>query len=156
MLPFYDTWRNRAATVQSAAIPYRRDAAGNLEVLLVTSRRKARWVLPKGNVRAMLPHSSAAREAFEEAGVLGVISDVAIGTYPLGSNASVSLELVKVHAFPLAVNTVLQIWPEMDMRERRWHSSSEAIKVIKDGALRSLMKHFFKTFCEGETNSRSE
>lgn len=156
MLPFYDRWRNRESTVQSAAIPYRRDATGKLEVLLVTSRRKARWVLPKGHVRAMLPHSSAAREAFEEAGVLGEISNVAIGAYPLGSNASASPELVEVHAFPMAVNTVLETWPEMDIRERRWYSASAAISVIKDGALRSVMKHFFKTFRDGEPNIRSE
>jgi 8-oxo-dGTP pyrophosphatase MutT (NUDIX family) len=57
------------AKVQAAAIPYRRDASGTLQVLLVTSKTRGRWVLPKGKVkRGMHPHRAAAMEAFEEAG----------------------------------------------------------------------------------------
>jgi hypothetical protein len=43
--------------MQCAAIPYRRTHAGELEVLLVTSRGKGNWILPKGKVK---PGKSAA------------------------------------------------------------------------------------------------
>jgi len=69
--------------VQSAAIPYRWDEADQLSLLLVTSRRKGCWVLPKGTVSGMLPHASAAREAFEEAGVIGTIAETSFATYHL-------------------------------------------------------------------------
>jgi phosphohistidine phosphatase len=64
---------------QSAVIPYRRGPSG-LEVLLVTSRKGTRWVLPKGVVEPDLsPAASAAKEALEEAGVRGPIDDEPLG-----------------------------------------------------------------------------
>jgi ADP-ribose pyrophosphatase YjhB (NUDIX family) len=65
---------------QSAVIPYRRGPSG-LEVLLVTSRKGTRWVLPKGVVEPDLsPAASAANEALEEAGVSGAIDAEPLGT----------------------------------------------------------------------------
>ena len=58
--------------LQYAAVPYRRRGDGTIEVMLVTSRETKRWVVPKGwPIRGAKPHTSAAREAMEEAGVLG-------------------------------------------------------------------------------------
>jgi 8-oxo-dGTP pyrophosphatase MutT (NUDIX family) len=51
------------------------------EFMLVTSRETRRWIIPKGwPKKGKSPHRSAAREAFEEAGVLG-----AVGRQPVGS-----------------------------------------------------------------------
>jgi 8-oxo-dGTP pyrophosphatase MutT (NUDIX family) len=53
------------------------------EVLLVTSRDTRRWIIPKGwPQKGKAPHRAAAREAFEEAGVVG-----AVGRRPVGSFA---------------------------------------------------------------------
>ena len=50
--------------------------------LLLIGLWLARWVLPRGKVKQEMPaHRSAAREAFEEAGVTGTISALFIGTY---------------------------------------------------------------------------
>ncbi|WP_176594236.1 NUDIX domain-containing protein [Sphingobium sp. EM0848] len=69
-------------TRQSGAIPFRINVEGEPEILLVTSKRSGRWVLLKGEVkRDMLPDASAAREAFEEGGVLGSISGRPVATY---------------------------------------------------------------------------
>ena len=66
---------------QSAVIPHRKGPNG-LEVLLVTSRRGTRWLLPKGVVEPDLtPAVSAQKEAMEEAGVRGQIDDRPLGTY---------------------------------------------------------------------------
>lgn len=65
---------------QSAVIPYRFGADG-LEVLLITSRKRKRWVLPKGVVEpGMTPAGSAEKEAFEEAGIEGRVDDRPLGS----------------------------------------------------------------------------
>lgn len=54
---------------QSGAIPYRWYAQ-QLQVLLTTSRRNKRWIIPKGLIEYHLSAAdSAAQEAWEEAGV---------------------------------------------------------------------------------------
>ncbi len=74
---------------QSASIPYRIEQGG-LRVLLVTSRTRRRWILPKGKVAPrMLPGRSAEREAFEEAGVLGRLAKDPIGSYRHGGQIPV-------------------------------------------------------------------
>jgi phosphohistidine phosphatase len=67
---------------QSGVIPYR-ISDGAIEVLLVSSRGGARWVVPKGVVEIgmMSPVESACREAYEEGGVRGNASEAPIGEY---------------------------------------------------------------------------
>ena len=66
---------------QSAAVPFR-CREGQLELLLITSRGKKRWIVPKGIVDpGLTPSAAAAKEAFEEAGVEGEILYPSVGTY---------------------------------------------------------------------------
>ena len=71
-----------AKTVQQvAALPFVPFPDG-IEVLLVTSRHGGRWLLPKGWPEGREPFASAAaREACEEAGVVGTVHHQAIGQY---------------------------------------------------------------------------
>jgi 8-oxo-dGTP pyrophosphatase MutT (NUDIX family) len=127
----------------AGAIPFRLNAASELELLLVTSRRKRRWVIPKGAVRGMVPHASAAREAFEEAGVLGVISHQQVGVYcQRKAGASGEKREIAVAAFPLFVNTQLRSWPEMAMRKRKWLSAPEAIDMVENEQLQRVLERF--------------
>src|SRR5215472_4636182 len=67
--------------VQFAALPFRIAADGRLRVMLITSRETHRWVIPKGwPMHGRKPRDVAAREAFEEAGVVGRV----IGKKPVG------------------------------------------------------------------------
>jgi 8-oxo-dGTP pyrophosphatase MutT (NUDIX family) len=117
--------------LQSAAIPYRFREDGGLEVLLVTSRRKGRWVFPKGQVKpGTLPHSSAAKEAFEEAGVLGKVTDKAIVSHERKRSGAEDTFPDRLLVYPLLVNTEAPGWPEMRERERRWMPLSEAIASV--------------------------
>jgi 8-oxo-dGTP pyrophosphatase MutT (NUDIX family) len=51
-------------------------------VMLVTSRETRRWVFPKGWAEADLkPHELAAKEAFEEAGLVGAVEPEPVGSY---------------------------------------------------------------------------
>ena len=67
---------------QFGALPYYFDADGDPHVYLVTSRGSGRWIIPKGNpMRGLAPHQVAAREALEEAGLVGHIQRNCIGTF---------------------------------------------------------------------------
>lgn len=131
----------------AAAIPFRRDAAGELELLLVTSRSKRRWVIPKGRVRGMLPHAAAAREAFEEAGVLGVIAHRHVGVYRQRKTYTSGEKLdIAVQAFPLFVNTQLRSWPEMAIRRRRWLHAQTAVETVGHVELQHLLATFARDY----------
>jgi 8-oxo-dGTP pyrophosphatase MutT (NUDIX family) len=68
--------------VQYGALPYRFTPHAALEILLVTTRQTRRWIIPKGwPIKGLRPAKSAAREAFEEAGVRGKISAKPLGLF---------------------------------------------------------------------------
>jgi 8-oxo-dGTP pyrophosphatase MutT (NUDIX family) len=66
---------------QFAALPYRmRDH--DVEILLITTRKKRRWSVPKGwPIKHNSPQQTAATEAYEEAGVHGPIGNRRIGQF---------------------------------------------------------------------------
>jgi len=98
---------------QSAVVPFR-TKDGVTEVVLVTSSSNKNWVIPKGRIeKLMSPEKSAAKEAFEEAGVLGDVSKILVE------------------------------WDEMDKRDRRILEVGAAIQLIKKeqkGILRKFQK----------------
>ncbi|MBL6455997.1 NUDIX hydrolase [Belnapia sp. T6] len=124
---------------QCAALPYRQNGR-ETEVLLVTSRETRRWVLPKGWTEACGAARQAAREAFEEAGIRGRIDPEPIGAYAypkrLRDGATVTCQ---VEVFPLAVEEMLEDWPERAERERRWFSLPQAAAAVEEGELGTLM-----------------
>jgi 8-oxo-dGTP pyrophosphatase MutT (NUDIX family) len=72
--------RKQTVRVQYGVLPYRFSQDAALEILLVTTRGTRRWIVPKGwPIKGLSPIKSAAREAFEEAGVTG-----RIGAKPMG------------------------------------------------------------------------
>jgi 8-oxo-dGTP pyrophosphatase MutT (NUDIX family) len=129
--------------VQYAALPYRRDAEG-LEILLVTSRETRRWVIPKGwPMKGRKPRAAAAREALEEAGVVGLIAKAAVGAYPYMKrlkNGALIPCLVRV--FPLQVGQERETWPEMAQRERRWFAAEAAAQAVDEPELAELIRSF--------------
>jgi 8-oxo-dGTP pyrophosphatase MutT (NUDIX family) len=119
---------------RSAALPFRRNSHGNIEFLLITSSRRRRWIIPKGKVaRESAPNLSAAREAFEEAGVIGII-----GAEPIIRRG----RPCAIATYPLLVAQQLEVWPEMQRRERRWVSLTEAVELLADDTIRDLIVEF--------------
>jgi predicted phosphate transport protein (TIGR00153 family) len=113
-------------------------------MLITTRGTKARWVLPKGNQgSAATPHLAAAREAEEEAGVLGAVCPVPLGSYRYrkrqGSGASL---MVDVDVFPLAITDELGSWKEQGERERRMFSLEEASSAVDEEDLGILIHSF--------------
>jgi 8-oxo-dGTP pyrophosphatase MutT (NUDIX family) len=140
--------RKKAAAMrlQYAALPYRRGSNSRTEVMLVTSRETGRWVIPKGwPQKRKKPHVSAAREAREEAGVVGRIEHDPIGSYSykkrLKSGVLVPCE---VCVFPLKVDRQKKGWPEKKEREVRWFSRTEASRAVGEPALRNIIRSFRK------------
>lgn len=121
---------------QSGIIPYRRTGRG-IEVLLVTSNTRKRWIIPKGNIEAHLnPMESARKEAFEEAGVKGRVRGVPFGTY-LHETAGVP---TPVDVFLMEVEYVLQRWPEDQDRIREWMSIETAYERVLETGLKNLIR----------------
>jgi predicted phosphate transport protein (TIGR00153 family) len=115
-----------------------------VQVMLVTSRETKRWVLPKGNpVKGLAPHASAAREAVEEAGVLGAACPTALGAYRYRKKLRTGASLmVDVDVFPFAVTDELDHWEEQHQRERRWFSLGDAANAVDEDDLRELIRSF--------------
>ena len=68
--------------IQFAALPFRFHGEKGLQILLITSRDTRRWVIPRGNPMPRLKgHETAAREAYEEAGLEGQLLELPIGHY---------------------------------------------------------------------------
>ena len=131
-----------AARQQFAALPFR-DGNG-LEVMLVTSRETRRWVLPKGwPIKGMKPHSVAAREAMEEAGLTGKVAKEPIGSYRyikrLRNGAGIACE---VGVFPMAVEKQRRNWPERDQRATSWFAPQDAAALVDEPELRDLILGF--------------
>jgi len=123
---------------QSGVIPYRiRDE--KIEVLLITSSAGKQWLIPKGMIESfMSPQASAAKEAWEEGGVIGLVSSRAIGTY----NYQRFGETFQVEVFLLQVETVFDDWPEAKIRKREWLSIKQAVKRVKEPELKLVLIEF--------------
>jgi 8-oxo-dGTP pyrophosphatase MutT (NUDIX family) len=133
---------DREPPAQSAALPWRRTAGGALEVLLITSRETRRWVIPKGwPIKGLTSAQTAAREAFEEAGVEGEIRKKKIGVYHYDKRLrSGRVQNVRVAVFSLEVDTEREAWPEVLQREKLWASPAEAADLVGEPELASLMR----------------
>lgn len=122
--------------VQSGVIPFRRSTSG-LDVLLISSRGRRRWLAPKGIVElGMDAGESAAKEAFEEAGVGGTVHGQALGKYQYKKWGGVC----EVEVFPMEVEVVLEDWPEKSFRRRQWFPVDEAAGLVREDGLRALMQ----------------
>src|SRR3954453_9200069 len=131
----------KPTSTQYACLPYRQRADGAIEVVLVTSRGTRRWVIPKGwPMKGRKPHASAAREALEEAGLIGKVGKTPIGTYRYdkrlkgGEAAPCAVEV-----FPLEVKSQRKRWPEQKQRSVRWFAPEEAAAAVQESELRAII-----------------
>ncbi len=136
-----------ALRVQYAALPYRFTPAPALEILLVTTRRSRRWIIPKGwPIKGLKPPNSAAREAFEEAGVRGKIGKISVGVFTYDKlldehGIQVNCE---VKVYPLLVKRQSEDWPEIEQRLVQWFEPGKAVSLIRERELRTLVAKFAK------------
>ena len=120
---------------QSGVIPYR-VRKGNLQILLITSRKERRWIIPKGIIESNYSaRNSAAKEALEEAGVKGGVHSKLLGIYRHRKRG----RTCTVKVYPMRVTRIYKVWEEAD-RDREWVSLKKALKLISNDGLRQVMK----------------
>jgi 8-oxo-dGTP pyrophosphatase MutT (NUDIX family) len=129
------------AMLESGALAYRRLENGELEILLVSKKRSKRWGIPKGRVNASLSFGeTAAKEAFEEAGVIGRVSPNSIGMFR-AKKATPIPKIVEVWVYLLEVDEMLDNWPEKERRQIRWASCKVAARELRNPILTDLCHH---------------
>jgi 8-oxo-dGTP pyrophosphatase MutT (NUDIX family) len=135
---------DREPRAQFAALPWRRTADGAVEVLLITSRETRRWVIPKGwPIKGLDAPKTAAREAFEEAGVTGEVAKKKLGAFHYDKRlASGRLQHVKVTVYALEVSGEAADWPERSQREKHWTSPADAAAAVHEPELQALIAAF--------------
>ncbi|MBT8424963.1 MAG: NUDIX hydrolase [Silicimonas sp.] len=115
-----------------------------VQVLLITSRRRKRWILPKGwPMDEATPVEAAQTEAWEEAGVTGKAQSVCLGIYSYIKEMDEGEQLPCVVAvFPVKVKKIRSDWPEKSMRRRKWMSLKEASKAVAEKELADIIAGF--------------
>lgn len=122
---------------QAAALPFR-----DRKICLVTTRSGKGLIIPKGHVPGGIhPAQLAAREAWEEAGLIGRITKQPFGEYSFKKAGRKQ----SVQVFLLAVTDLARAWPEKSFRQRLWYSLDNAIRLVSHDDLRNLLEQFGRT-----------
>src|SRR5437868_10201092 len=109
---------------QAAVIPLREG-----QVCLVSSRSGKRWVVPKGNLEpGKTAGEIALQEAWEEAGLAGVLHHDPVGSY-LYDKAGLTCYVV---VYLLHVTQFVDEYPEREMRERCWVSFAQSLLRVEE------------------------
>jgi len=136
---------------QSGVIPFCFEN-GELKILLITTRKSKRWILPKGIIEPkMSPEESAAAEAYEEAGIRGEIYSAQIGEYHYPKWGGTC----NVKVFAMEITQIYENWPESNIRKRKWVSINETETLIDNPQLKSIIREL-PSFIEYAKNQSRE
>jgi 8-oxo-dGTP pyrophosphatase MutT (NUDIX family) len=127
--------------LESGVLAFRYEGNGEPLVLLISKKRSKKWGIPKGRIPPQMSFpESAAKEAFEEAGVVGRVSPSAIGMFRAeksGANPLVR-QIIEVWVYLLEVTEALPDWPEKGKRTTRWVSCEAAARHLREPVLTHL------------------
>lgn len=128
---------------QYAALCFRRKKNG-VEVLLISSRDSARWIIPKGwPMAGKTPAEAALTEAWEEAGVKGHALDLCVGLYSYHKAMADGQSVPCVVAvFPVEVKRLSDTFPEAGQRRRKWFSPKKAAARVREPDLQLILREF--------------
>ena len=126
---------------QYAALPWR-SSGSRREILLISSRDTGRWVIPKGwPIKGLSPAETAAREAYEEAGLGGQVSKKPIGEFEYGKRLnSGKVQPTRVEVFALEQMVQHPDWPEQGQRRLQWFSVPEAAEAVDEPELKDIIR----------------
>jgi 8-oxo-dGTP pyrophosphatase MutT (NUDIX family) len=120
---------------QSGVLPYRRKD-NKIEVLLITSIRKKKWIIPKGYVEFNLSHfESAKKEAFEEAGIYGENETIELGSFIVHKDIGTCF----IRVYSMEVTEVLEDYPDKEKRKRKWFTIEEAVQSVEIPELKQMI-----------------
>jgi NTP pyrophosphohydrolases including oxidative damage repair enzymes len=132
--------RRRGRQVAAVAL---RDGETGPEILLVTSRRRSRWIVPKGWIEDGEDGVEAARrEAWEEAGIRTKSPpEGPVGSYTYIKTYAKRPDVeCEVRIYLLRNVREKSSWPESKKRERRWVTVDDALRMLDEPALRDALR----------------
>lgn len=136
----YVSWIERQAGVL-AWLP----GTDPVKFAVVTSRRTGRWVFPKGGIdEGMRPHEAAAQEALEEAGLIGDVAKMPVGSYRVPKIRPPLIWTVEVDLYPMRVGEVLDHWVEAHQRVRQFLSLDRAREVMAEPEMIAVAQRFIE------------
>ncbi|MBB3963040.1 NUDIX hydrolase [Rhizobium metallidurans] len=132
---------NAFAAEQCGAICHRISRSGAVEILLVSSRETGRWIIPKGWMKLdRAPYEQAAAEAWQEAGVIGLVERRPFGYFSyLKQWADGTRSPTIVSVFLLLMERLVNGFREESERRREWVSTTEAARRVQEPELRTLI-----------------
>ena len=131
----------RPSARQVAALCTRKGASGK-EILMITSLKSGRWIIPKGwPMEGKDFPQTALEEAWEEAGVRkGRVKGDMIGAYSYKKVQDNGTELpCLVDVYSVKVDILEDRFPESDARKRRWVSKAKAIDLVTEPELKKII-----------------
>jgi 8-oxo-dGTP pyrophosphatase MutT (NUDIX family) len=132
--------REDDALLESGVLAFRRDN-GDAQVLLISRKRSKKWGIPKGKVVQTLNFpENAAKEAFEEAGVIGFTSPFSVGMFRAKKRLGETpiQQTIEVWVYLLEVTEVAKDWPEKGKRDICWVSCEAAAGYLREPVLVGL------------------
>lgn len=131
----------RPTRYQVAALCCRQGEDGN-EILLITSRRKKKWIIPKGwPMGDRSDAQSALQEAYEEAGIVGEVASDPIGSYQTAKRVGDDFQTpVEVYVYVVKVSKQENDYLEAGQRETKWVSVGQALEQLDNPNLVYLLK----------------
>jgi 8-oxo-dGTP pyrophosphatase MutT (NUDIX family) len=140
---------------QYAALPFRIRQSG-LRIMLITTRKKGRWSIPKGSpISSKKPHQTAAVEAYEEAGLIGAVKKARVGKYKHKRTRGDAKQIFEVSVFPMKVRGQDSWWPEKGERKAIWVSPNVAAELVHKEQLKQLISRFAARFKDAKTDNKS-
>lgn len=140
---FFGKSAKSAIRTQFAALCYR--VKGNkVQILLVTTRRTGRWIIPKGwPIDGLTPQKSAAQEAWEEAGVVGQpdMRPLGLFSYMKFLDEGESLPCVAM-VYAVNVKSLAHDFPEKGQRKRKWVTRKQAANMVGEPELARILRDF--------------
>jgi 8-oxo-dGTP pyrophosphatase MutT (NUDIX family) len=133
--------QNRTVLLEAGVLAFRRETHGATRILLISKKRTKKWGIPKGKLSPHLPFTeTAAKEAFEEAGVIGSISPSSVGMFRAKKSTidPPLTQIIEVWVYLLEVTQTLRKWPEKGKRATRWVTCEEAASRLREPVLARL------------------
>lgn len=115
----------------------------DIAMLFITSKTRGRWIPPKGRAKKNESHEDVChREAFEEAGIYGVVLNDFPITVVISRSTDDGTEDIPVTYYPFLVLSQVDAWPEKTERERHWVLIEQASKIVDRNDFLDLVKQF--------------
>ena len=127
--------------VQYGALPYRRGKS--IELLLITSRKAGRWIIPKGwPIDGSSPSTPPPERPMRKRGSAASSAKRRSACTSTGSGRRRGRRVsCRVKVFPLRVKRQRRKWPERHQRKTKWVSLREAVSLVAEKELRALISN---------------